>query len=74
MRLRVAEIGQHAITEILGNETAGTGDYLGATAVISADDIAQLLRIEPRRQCRGTDEIGEHDRELAAFGFGSLAT
>jgi hypothetical protein len=35
---------------------------------------SQFLRIEPRRQCRGTCEIGEHDRELAAFGFVSLAT
>jgi len=72
MRLRVTEISQHAVTEILGNKAAGPGDYLGATAVIGADDVAQLLRIEPRRQCRGTDEVGEHDRELAAFGFGSL--
>ena len=68
MRLRVTEIGQHAVTEIFGNKAAGAGDHLGATAVIGADDVAQLLRIEPRRQCRGTDEVGEHDRELAAFG------
>ena len=73
MCLRVTEISQHAVTEILGNKAAGPGDHLGATAVIGADDVAQLLRIEPRRQCRGTDEVGEHDRELAAFGFGSLA-
>jgi hypothetical protein len=73
VRLRVTEISQHAVTEILGNKAAGAGDYLGATAVIGADDVAQLLRIEPRRQCRRTDEVGEHDRELASFGFGSLA-
>ena len=40
--------------------------------MIGTDDVAQLLRIEPRRQCRGTDEVGEHDRELAAFGSRSL--
>jgi hypothetical protein len=74
MRLRVTEISQHPVTEILGNKAAGAGDYLGATAVIGADDLAQLLGIEPRRQCRGSDEVSEHDRELAAFGFGSLAT
>ena len=68
MRLRVTEISQHAITEILSNKTARAGDHLGATAVIGADDVAQLLWIEPRRQCRGTDEVGEHDSELAAFG------
>ena len=59
-------------TEPSPTKAAGSGDYLGATAVIGADDVAQLLWIEPRRQCRGTDEVGEHDRELAAFGFGSL--
>src|SRR5216684_1945174 len=42
MRLRVTEISQHAVTEILGNKAAGAGDYLGATAVIGADDVAQL--------------------------------
>ena len=72
MRLRVTEIGQHAVTEILGNKAAAAGDCLGATAVIGANDVAQFLRIEPCRQGRGTDEVGEHDRELAAFGFGSL--
>src|SRR6266536_1581960 len=57
MSLRVTEISQHAVTEILGNKAAGPGDYLGATTVIGADDVAQLLWIEPRRQCRGTDEV-----------------
>ena len=73
MRLRVTEIGQYAVAEILRDKAAGAGDYLGATAVIAAHDVVQLLRIEPRRQCCGTDEIGEHDRELATFAFLSFA-
>jgi hypothetical protein len=35
--------------------------------VISANDVAQLVRIEPPRQGGGADEVDEHDRELAAF-------
>ena len=72
MRLRITEIGQHAVTEIFCNKATRAGDHLGATAVIGTDDVAQLLRIEPRRQCSGTDEVGEHDRELAAFGSRSF--
>ncbi|KRQ95053.1 hypothetical protein [Bradyrhizobium valentinum] len=41
--------------------------------MIGADDVAQLLRIEACRQCRRTDEVGEHDREPAARSFGSRA-
>src|SRR3981081_2895875 len=66
MCLRVTEITQHAVTEILGNKAAGTGYYLGTTAVIGSDDVTQLLRIEQRRQCRGTDEGGEDGGDRAA--------
>ena len=34
VRLRVTEIGQHAVAEILRDKAAGAYDYLGATAVI----------------------------------------
>ena len=38
-------------------------------AVIGADDLAQILGIEPRRQRRRADEIAEHHRQLAALSF-----
>src|SRR6516165_11033138 len=71
--LGIAEIGEHAVTHVLGHETTGLGDYLGAPSVISADDLPQLLGVEPGRQCGGADEVAEHDRNLAALGFGERA-
>jgi hypothetical protein len=44
--LRIAEIDQHPVTHVLGDETAETLDCLGAAAMVGADDRAQILRIE----------------------------
>ena len=49
MRLRVAEIDQHAVAHVLGDKAVEPGDDLGDGAVIGADDLAQILGIEPRR-------------------------
>ena len=67
VRLRVAEIGHHPVTEIFCNKTTRAGDHFGAPAVIRANDVAQLLRVKPPRQGGGANEVDEHDRELAAF-------
>ena len=67
---RIAEIGQHPVAHVLGDEPTGLGDQIGAAAVIRADDLAQILGIEPRRECRRADQIAEHHRQLAAFGIG----
>ena len=40
-------------------------------AVIGADDLAQILGIEPRRERGRADEIAEHHRQLAPFGLAS---
>ena len=68
--LGIAEIGQHPVAHVLGDEPAGLGDLLGAAAVIGADDLAHVLGIEPSRQRGRADEVAEHDRELAALDTG----
>ena len=69
MRLRIAEIGEHAVAHVLGDEPAERAATISATAaVIGADDLAQILGIEPGRERGRADEIAEHDRELAALG------
>jgi hypothetical protein len=35
-----------------------------------ADDLAQILGVEPRRQRRRADQIAEHHRQLPPFGIG----
>ena len=46
MRLRVAEINQHAVAHVLGDKAIEPGDDLGDGAVIGGDDLAQILGIE----------------------------
>src|SRR6516165_1338762 len=55
MRLRVTEISQDSVAHVSRDETIETGDDFGDRAVIHADDLAQILGIEPRRQSGGAD-------------------
>ena len=55
MRLRVAEINEHAVAHILRDKTAKAADGVGDTAMVGADDLAQILGIEARRQRRRAD-------------------
>jgi hypothetical protein len=70
MGLRVAEIHQDAVAHIPGDKAAGPGDYFGDSAVIGGDHLAQILGIEPRRECGRADQVAEHHRQLPAFGLG----
>jgi hypothetical protein len=68
VRLRVAEIGKHAIAHVSSDETPMLDDHLGAMPMIGTDDVPKILRIKPRRECRRSDEVAEHHRELATLG------
>ena len=64
---RVSEIDQQPVAHVAGNEAA-IADHLGGDGMMKrCDDFAQILRIEPRAECRGTDQVAEHHRELTAF-------
>ena len=67
MRLRVAEIDQHAVAHVPGDKAVEPGDHLGDRAVIRGDDLAQILGIEPRRERGRADQVAEHHRQLPAF-------
>jgi hypothetical protein len=41
--------------------------------IIAADNLPQILWVEPCRKCRRSDEVTEHDRELTTLGFGEPA-
>ena len=71
VRLRPAEIGEHAIADVFGDVPAPTVDRLGAGRLIGADDLAHVLRVEPGRQLGRTHQIDEHHRQLPPLGFGS---
>jgi hypothetical protein len=38
------------------------------SAQCRTDDVPQILRVEPRRKRRRSNEVAEHHRELAALG------
>ena len=61
---RVTEIDQHAVAHVFGDKAAKAADGVGDAAVVGADDLAQILGIEARRQRRRTDQIAEHQRQL----------
>ena len=67
MRLRVAEINKHAVAHVLGDEAVEPGHG----AVISGNDLAQILRIETRGKRGRADEIAERYSELPPLGIGS---
>ena len=69
MRLWVAEIDQHPIAHILGDEPGERGDRVGDAAVIGADHLAQILRIEACRQRGRADQIAEHHGQLPPLGL-----
>ncbi len=70
MRLRIAEINEHAVAHVFGDKAGEPPDRFGDATVIGADDLAQVLGIKARRQRRRTDQIAKHHRQLPALGLG----
>ena len=67
---RPAEIDQHPVTDVTRNEAVKLLDSGGDARLIAANDLPQILGIQPRREGGGTDQIAEHHAEWAAFGNG----
>ena len=44
---------------------------LGDAFLIGRNDLAQVLRVHARGECRRTDQVREHHRDLAALGVGA---
>src|SRR5262249_61561696 len=52
MSLRVTEIDQHAIAHVPSDKAIVAADRLGDALVVRAQNLAQILGIESRGQCR----------------------
>ena len=70
VRLRPAEIGEHAVAHVLGDVPAPALDHLGAGVLIGADHRAHVLGIEPRRQLGRAHQVAEQHRQLPPLGLG----
>ena len=72
LRLRIAEQGHQTIAEPFQYVAAKARHRLRSLIEIGADEIAPILRVEPRRKARRADEIAEHNGDGAALGVGRL--
>ena len=68
MGLRIAEIHEHAVAHVFRHEAAEAAHGLGDAFLIGRNDLAQVLRVHAGGECRRTDQVREHHRDLAALG------
>src|SRR5215469_16366010 len=64
----VAEIDHHSIAHVPSDKAVEAGDRVRDALVVRAQNLSQILRIEPRGQDCRAYKIAEHDRELPALG------
>jgi hypothetical protein len=67
VRLRIPEIDEHPVAHIFRDKPAERVDLFGDGFVIISDQFAQILGVEPSRQCGRADEIAKHCGELPSF-------
>src|SRR5215472_716382 len=67
MRLGVAEIGENPVAHISGDETTVFNDDIRGMSMIGTDDSPEVLGVEPCRKCGRTNEITEHDGQVATL-------
>ena len=72
VRLGIAEIGEHAVAHVLGDEPPVALNEARAAPVIGRNRLPHVLGIEPHRHRCGTNEIAEHHGQLTALR-GSVA-
>jgi monoamine oxidase len=65
-----AEIDQDAVAHELRDKTVVAPDRGTAPVLKRRDDIAQIFRVHPGRECRRPDQVAEHHGQLAALGLG----
>jgi hypothetical protein len=68
MRLRIAEVNQHAVAHVFRHEPAKATHGLGNARLIGRNDLAQILRVHTGGECRRADKVREHHGDLAALG------
>ena len=68
MGLRVAKVDQYAVTHVLRYKTAKALDRLCDALLIGGNDLAEVFRVHASGECRRTDQVREHHRDLTALG------
>ena len=65
MRLRIAEVGHHAVAKIFGDVTAESAYPVSGGTMIRSYRLLPFLGIEPCRNLGRTDQITEKHRQMA---------
>ena len=69
VRLGIAEVGEHAVTQILGYVAGEATNHFGAAPLVSPHDLAQILWVQSPGELGGADKIAEQDCQLPALGL-----
>src|SRR2546421_3145249 len=72
VRQGITKVDQQPIAEVLGDMPLKTLDDGGAGLLISSHYLAQLFRVQTRRQRCRVDQITEQHSQLAPFGLRCL--
>jgi hypothetical protein len=62
VRLRVAEVRQDTVTQVLGDETPVAAHFARANPMVRADHLAKVLGVKPGGKRGGSNKVAEHDR------------
>src|ERR1700682_2705373 len=68
MRCRIAEVNQHTIAHISGDEAPEVPHGLGDAPLVGRNDLAKVLWVHTGGKRRRTDKVREHHGDLAALG------
>jgi hypothetical protein len=69
--LRVAEVNEQAIAQILRDMSVIAGDHRGAGVLIGPHHLAEVFGVELTGQCGRVHQVTEQHGELTALGVGS---
>ena len=67
MRLRVAEIDEHAIAHEFRYKAVIAGGAAGDLVLVGVDHALQGFEVELRSETRPVDDVAEHHRKVALF-------
>jgi hypothetical protein len=68
MGLGIAKIDEHTVAHIICHEAPEAVHRFGDAFLIGQNNLAQVLRIHARRECRRSNQVREHHRDLATLG------
>ena len=67
VRLGIAEVGEHPVAEVAGEEARVRGDRARARALVGDHDVAHVLGVELAGEPGRVDQVAEHDGQVPSL-------